>query len=196
VEGPHDVQFLSCMSRLYRSFDPTLIDLDSDYRVAFVPTGGGNLKHWVDRQYLRNAGLIEVHIYDADDAQAPPYKPQIDEVNGRGNDDVGFLTVKREMENYIHADAITAAWGGCPAFTDWCDVPTLIAEHIHDASGPAVPWGALTEERRDKKSSRIKKRLNTNVVPTMTLAQLREVDDAGEILGWLRAVRDRVEPPI
>jgi predicted ATP-dependent endonuclease of OLD family len=193
VEGPHDVTFLTLMGRLYRTEDPTLIDLENDHRVAFVPTGGGNLKHWVNKQYLRNAELIEVHIYDRDDPQNPKYGAQVDTVNERPGRDIAYLTHRREMENYIHPACVAATLGGCPAFTDWCDVPTLVAEHFHTASASPNPWGSLDPEKQSRKASRAKYRLNQEAAAAMSLTQLKEIDTNGEILGWMIAIRERVQ---
>lgn len=192
VEGPNDVTFLLAVSRLHRGVDQTLLDLESDHRLAFVPTGGGTLKQWVDKRYLQNAGLVEVHVYDCDDQNAPPYQAQVDEVNNRDGADVAFLTSKREMENYIHAAAIQVEYGLQVNVTDWNDVPKLVAEAAHAASNPTTPWAQLDGEKRSSKTSRAKRRLSEQVVPSMTLAQLQERDAAGDVLEWLRAIRDRV----
>jgi putative ATP-dependent endonuclease of the OLD family len=181
LEGPNDHDFLIRVSRLCRTADASLPDLDNDYRIAFVMTGGGNLKHWVNKRYLANAGLIEVHIYDADDPAAPPYQAQIDTVNGRGTRDIAFLTQKRETENYIHTDAIHSVYGFHILTADWADIPTLVAEQVHIASGATTPWQNLTDDKRSKKVSNAKRRLNTDVADRLTLAQQ-----------WLRAVRDRI----
>lgn len=192
VEGPHDVAFLQHASRVHRAGDPTLLDLESDHRVAFVPTGGGNLKHWVNKQYLANAGLTEVHIYDRDDQAAPKYGTQVDLINARGTADVAFLTTKREMENYIHPQAIAAE---NPAVRiapgDWDDVPALVAEQVHAASGSPTAWAALDAEKRSSKSSRAKRWLNEEAMSRATREQLIEMDPHGEIAAWLVAIRDR-----
>jgi energy-coupling factor transporter ATP-binding protein EcfA2 len=193
VEGPHDVSFLGHVSKLYCAHDPALVDLTSDHRIAFIPTGGGNLKHWVERQYLANAGMIEVHIYDRDTQVDPKYGVHVNTVNGRGSRDIAFLTRRREMENYLHPACIAVEfqYPAEPAFTDWCDVPALVAAHVHVASGAANPWDQLDPEKQSKKQSRAKTRLNNAVASSMTLAQLREVDAGDEILGWFQAITER-----
>lgn len=191
VEGPHDVSFLTHVSRVYRTHDASLLDLDGDYRIVFVPTGGGNLKHWVDQRYLRNAGLVEVHIYDADDPQSPKYAAEVAAVNERGGPDVAFLTVRREMENYLHPHCIADEYQVEVTFTDWCDVPALVAEAAHGASETANAWAQLDDDKKSSKISRAKRRLNTSVVARMTLAQVQQVDAQGEMLGWFKAIRDR-----
>lgn len=192
VEGPNDVEFLRAASRLLRAVDGSLIDLDVDYRIAFVPAGGGNLQHWVSQQYLINAGLTEIHVYDADDQVTPKYQSQVDAVNARGNRDIAFSTAKREMENYVHANAIRTEFGFEIVIDDWCDVPDLVAEQVHTAAGGQGEWATLGVEAKRKKCSQVKRRLNKGAMAHMTLAQLQETDRAGEITRWLQAIRDRV----
>lgn len=196
VEGPHDVSFLSCVSKLYSENGHAPIDLGGDHRVVFVPTGGGNLKHWVERQYIRNAGMIEVHIYDRDTQDNPKYARQVGLVNDREGRDIAFLTARREMENYLHPACISAEYQ--PDFNvaveidDWCDVPELVAAAVHNASGAPNPWDQLTDDKREEKKSRAKARLNGGAAARMTIDQLRQVDQNSEILGWLNAVTERL----
>lgn len=193
VEGPHDVSFLSHVSKLYQAHDPDLVDVTTDHRVAFIPTGGGNLKHWVERKYLQNAGMIEVHIYDRDSQNAPKYGEYVDRVNARQTQDIAFLTRRREMENYLHPACIAEQfqYQVMPVFTDWCDVPALVAEHVHNGSGAPALWEQLEPEKQSRKQSRAKIRLNSEAAASMTLAQLLEVDADSEMLGWFRAITER-----
>jgi putative ATP-dependent endonuclease of OLD family len=194
VEGPHDVSFLGHVSKLYCRYDASLVDVTTDHRIAFIPTGGGNLKHWVERQYLLNAGMTEVHIYDRDTQATPKYGEQVNTVNGRNTQDIAFLTHRREMENYLHPACIGAEfqYQVMPVFTEWCDVPALVAAHVHNASGAPVQWDQLEPEKQSRKQSRTKIRLNNAAAANMTLAQLREVDAGDEMLGWLQAITARV----
>jgi len=193
VEGPHDVSFLGHVSKLYCIHDPSIVDVTTDHRIAFIPTGGGNLKHWVEKQYLLNAGMIEVHIYDRDTQDKPKYGEHVDTVNGRKTQDIAFLTQRREMENYLHPACIGLEfqYPEAPNFTEWCDVPALVAEHVHNASDAPEPWDQLDARTQGKKQSRAKIRLNNTVTARMTLAQLREIDAGGEMLGWLQAITER-----
>lgn len=191
VEGPNDVEFLCASAKLHHQADGSLLDLEDDYRVAFVPTGGGNLKHWVEKRYLQNAKLAEVHIYDADDQAAPKYKAHVDAVNARANGDIGFLTGKRELENYIHADAIQQVLNCTVSVSDWNDVPDLVAEQVYVLGGGHSAWVGLDEKKRGQKVSRAKYRLNREVVSAMSLEQLGQMDPGGEIRIWLEAIRDR-----
>lgn len=191
VEGPNDVEFIERAARLLHTSDPTVIDISNDHRVVFIPAGGGNLQHWVNGRYLKNAGLIEVHIYDTDDQTTPKYKQHIDKVNDRGNQDIGFLTSKRELENYLHSAAIQQEFGFVIVVDDWCDVPDLVAEQVHLAGGGQEAWDQIDGEKKSKKVSQAKRRLNRQVMDQMTLANLLERDTCGDVLTWLRAIEAR-----
>ena len=134
LEGPHDYEFLIRASAKLRTLDDTLLDLENDKRIAWVITGGGNIKHWVDKQYLAAAQLSEVHVYDRDDQARPKYQAQVDALNRRGDGTIAFLTTKREMENNIHPNAIASELGIEFNHTDWCDLPALFAEQVHVGS--------------------------------------------------------------
>jgi hypothetical protein len=78
VEGTNDIEFLERVSSMFKPDFADIVDFTSDSRVALVPLGGGSLKQWVAKHYLRNLNLPEVHIYDRDDATPPKYQPDCD----------------------------------------------------------------------------------------------------------------------
>ena len=186
VEGPNDVAFLEHASRLIGP-----IDLSTEPRVAFVPLGGGNLKHWVDRRYLSAFGLREIHIYDGDNDRG--YQDQVNEVNDRDNGDWATLTRKREIENYLHPDAVRDALGINIGIDDNTDVPLAAARAIHENSESLKLWEELEQKKKDQKASNIKKRLCNEVVKQMTAAQLRVRDPNGEVEGWFQRIREKLE---
>jgi putative ATP-dependent endonuclease of OLD family len=165
VEGPTDVVSLQSLSRVLHGSDETIPDLSSDDRVAFVVLGGGALTHWVNENYLRNLGRPEVHIYDNDVAR---YSVAITEVNARVDGSWGVQTVKREIENYLHRDAIQEAIGCTVAFGDTDDVPSLV--------GSQMNWNGANA----------KKKLAARAFAKMTVERLRERDPQNEIEGWFR----------
>ena len=178
VEGPNDVAFLENISGLTDD-----IDLRTDPRVAFVLSGGGNLKHWVNRRYLQGLGIPEIHIYDRDSDDG--YQGQVDIVNGRGNDDWATLTAKCEIENYLHPDAIQGALGVTVTFGDDDDVPMIVARAIHEASESPQQWDEVDDDGRAKKASSAKRRLCAEAAAHMTSEQLGARDPGGEVSGWL-----------
>lgn len=183
VEGPTDVDFFINISKIYNAHDPTLPDLENDKRVAILPLGGSTLKQWVDNYYSQNLELPEVHIYDRDIATPPTYQTAVDSVNVRTNGSWAALTNKREIENYIHPDAIQEVFNVTITFTDTCDVPTILSNQVNlDARNAYFRLG----------SSRAKKVLNELATQRMTIARINAIDTANEIENWLRQIANRL----
>ena len=185
VEGPHDLKFLRNINRLLRDEDDSVIDMFGDPRVALVVLGGSTLKEWVNQHYLKNLGLPEVHIYDRDELKNGKYKYQDekDAVNARGDGSIGFLTAKREMENYLHIDAIKDALPSDSgpitfALSDDCDVETEIKT-----------W----QNGKGKIQGRsIKHWLNEKAASRMNIDRLKERNGYDEIKGWFTEIANRV----
>ena len=191
VEGTNDIEFFERVSAILKSDIPDIVDFTSDNRVALVPLGGGSLKQWVAKHYLRNLNLPEVHIYDRDDATPPQYQPECDAVNARADGSWAVITAKRELENYLHTDAIAEGLNGIVVtFSDTCDLPLIVAKSVHESSGSPKPWVDVLSDAKElsDKISRAKKRLNRDAAAKMTCARLAQSDGNGEVLGWLKKV--------
>lgn len=191
VEGSNDVEFLERVSAMLKPSVPDAVDFIADNRVALVPLGGGSLKHWVAKHYLSKLGIPEVHLYDRDDDVPPKYQLECDAVNARKDGSWAAITAKRELENYLHSDAITEGMDGIAiAFTDTCDVPLKVAEAVHLASESTKPWAQVLADGKalDKKVGLAKKRLNREAASRMTSQRLAHIDAAGEVSGWLRRI--------
>ena len=181
VEGPHDVAFLEHMCSLLRKHHPELICIKTSKRVAIVTTGGSTLKQWVERRYLEDFGCAEVHLYDRDRQEEPPYQSTIDKVASRPRT-YARLTTKREMENYLHPDAIQQALGVAPVIDDWTDVP----DEAHRIVGEQLERTIFDGQRPNKKT--IKRYLNERAASHMTVAMLDERDPDGEVRGWFEQI--------
>ena len=191
VEGANDVEFWERISSIIKPHASEVVDFVSDDRVALIPVGGGSLKHWVDRHYLKNLGIPEVHIYDRDTEDPPKYQVECDAVNARGDGSWAVLTTKREIENYLHPEAIRKGLDGVVvSFTDTCDVPLIVARTVHESSESSKSWAdVLADEKQlSKKIGQVKKRLNRDGVLKMTRERLLEQDSGAEIEGWLRKI--------
>lgn len=193
VEGPNDIEFLKNITPLIKVIDPSLPDLLNDQRIAIIPLGGGTLKDWVNHNYLSGLKKPEFHIYDCDDPVAPPYQEYVNSVNARGDNSYAVLTTKREMENYIHHEAINRYFGiTLSPINDFDDVPSIIAEALHVKNGGTKPWSALEAESKRKKIGKAKKELNYNAVKMMTDAEYLAIDTNSEILKWFREISNRL----
>jgi predicted ATP-dependent endonuclease of OLD family len=190
VEGNNDVLALKRYSSLLINEGEAIIDLN-EIQIGWVITGGSSLKHYVENSYLSGLGKPEVHIYDGDD---PKYIQAVASINNLDNPNkIAFNTTRRELENYLHPDAINetyAANGGqCNLIKIDAqdDVPTLVAEHTFTLAGHV--WDELDDEKKKKKSDGKKKLLNTQAVEFMTVARLKETDGYNEIKTWLEQIQ-------
>ena len=162
-----DVLALKSMSGALHFADPSIINLATDPRVALVTIGGGTLGHWVNEHDLRPLGRPEAHIYDRD---VPSYAQAAADVNARGDGSWAVQTVKLEIEDYLHPDAIQEGLQPAAVFGDNEDVPAIV--------GAAGGW----------KPSTAKRKLAREAFPRMTAARIRLRDPAGEIEALLREI--------
>jgi hypothetical protein len=193
VEGKHDISFLKRISQLLSASGlnvPNLDALEIDDKVIFFPLGGSNLALWSSR--LQALNCPEYHICDRDipPPDPPKYHTYMADVNARSGCKA-VCTSRRELENYLHPDAIREAYAkqnialNLPAsFSDFDDVPDLVAQAVHAAGGGAS-WATLDKSTQDKKRSKAKSHLNGGAVSQMTVARLAATDPNGEIIGWL-----------
>ena len=192
VEGPHDVKFFSTISALINANRPDLPNISTDTRVAIFPLGGGTLKDWVTHDYLKGLEIPQFHIYDLDDAVNPPYQNARDTIRAKGGHNWAELTNKRESENYLHPNAINSIFGFPITFGDMDDVPELVAMTQHNSAIGANPWATLDADKKKKKISNAKRRLNTEVVQQMTWGDLQVSDANGDIISMIEKIRDRI----
>lgn len=191
VEGTNDIEFLERISSMFKPQFPNIVDFTTDNRVALVPLGGGSLKQWVAKRYLRNLGLPEVHIYDRDDANPPKYQSEHDSVNTRTDGSWAVITAKRELENYLHPEAISEGMSGIlVTFSNTCDVPLIVAKAVHAVSSSDKPWSDIENDPKElaDKVSRAKKRLNRDAAAKMSIDRFAESDSSGEIFSWLTKI--------
>lgn len=193
VEGPNDIEYLSGISWRLSQEDPSIVDLkDAEQRgeLVYIPMGGSTLELWTNR--LEGLQVPEVHILDRDVPPPEPakYQDAADRVNARGDNCRSFITSKREMENYIHFEAINEEFEIqlTENFCSFDDAPVMVAKVVHEASESTVDWGDLDEKKQGKKESKAKKRLNRGGVSNMTMARLHSADPDGEVLTWLREI--------
>lgn len=200
VEGKHDIAFLKGISKMLRTEGidvPDIEALEVSGELIFFPFGGNNLALWTSRLHPLNRP--EFHIYDRDNPppQAGKYDAFAAQVNARDGCSA-VTTSKREMENFLHPDAILEAYQhqniavtfGAP-FSDFDDVPTLVAQAVHTGSA-GTPWPVDDPKKCNKKTGQAKTLLNTAAVSKMTRTRLAQSDPGDEVIGWLRDIGQRV----
>ena len=174
VEGKFDEVFLKNINRIneYKS----IIDIET---IDIIPMNGGNLKNWVNKHYLKDSNIIEIHIYDSDlnsGKSTNQYKESCKKVRERDDKSWCFLTKKREMENYIHPKLIEEEFNiSCEELLDRWDE--------EDISKFLVSKTGKTEEA-------IKGILNGKLSKKMTKELLDEINAFEEIKSWFEKIKE------
>ena len=193
VEGPNDVMFMRNIAGVLRADDATVVALGSDPRVVVLPLGGSTLQDWVNEHYLRPLGKPEVHVYDRDEENPPKYAASCDQVNERRDGSQAFLTTKRQMENYLHRDAVKNALGVDIEIDDDVDLPEAVAMARHAARHPDREWAGLSNRTRKRCVSYAKRLLNDSAAKAMTIDLLDDRGGKEEILEWFSAISQHLD---
>jgi predicted ATP-dependent endonuclease of OLD family len=166
VEGPTDISFLENVSATISEYGSDLPRICRDNPdLAILPTGGGGvLKHWVEEDYLKALNLPKICIFDRDGNTNSSEKAE--RINSKDNGNITFVTIKREIENYIHPDAIKNCSEGRYDISigDDTDVPAQIKS--------LTGW----------KESHVKKWLCTEAAKHMTYEMIMEIDKEKEMV--------------
>ena len=179
VEGNNDINFLREISQILNASDdsiPNLYELETQDKVIFFPMGGNNLAHWVSKKKPLN--VPEYYIVDSDITESGEVSPNQQKVNETNAEEhcEAVLTNKREMENYLHPEAIKAARPAVDIeFGDFDDVPGLAAAALEQKQKTAKKW------------------LNGIAVEKMTPELLDERDPDGELKGWLKRIAQLID---
>jgi putative ATP-dependent endonuclease of OLD family len=193
VEGPNDIEYISNISSCLSTEDNDIVDLrlaEQNGELVYIPMGGSTLELWTNR--LEGLQVPEVHVLDRDTPPPAPakYQSAADRVNARGEHCRSFITNRREMENYIHFEAINEEFdiNLTENFQPFDDVPTLVAKVVHENSESTNLWENLNDKTRGKKESKAKKRLNRGAIENMSQERLNDIDPDGEVLSWLSEI--------
>ena len=110
LEGVNDIAFMRSVSTILHRHDaalPDLAELETQRKVLFLPTGGANLKDWVQR--IGSLHRPEFHLYDRELEPVTSERRQIINTINQRPDCRAVLTTKRALENYLHPVAIFQA---------------------------------------------------------------------------------------
>jgi predicted ATP-dependent endonuclease of OLD family len=180
VEGPTDVEFFKRLGKIID--DELKIDFENDKRVIIIPLGGSTLKHWVDNHYLKKLGKPEIHIYDGDKEE---YRKKAKEIDKRKDGSKGFVTNKREIENYVHPQILEDIFNELK--------PNSLVDRKQ--SNWIDRWNQLDiiKEIKDKgvrlRENNIKEKITTEGIEKMTLELFKELEAHVEIKRWFEAMK-------
>lgn len=180
VEGEHDINFLKNINQNIPEFK-SIIDLE-EKQISIIPMIGGNLKNWVERNYLKNTNVIEFHIYDSDSdsgKNTEQYKKQVDEINNRLDKSCAVLTKKKELENYIPREIYCTFFidVDCNSISDWdnADLPDFFAS------------------KTKRKQGEIKQIANDCLAKQLTKEHLEKLNAFTEIKNWFEKMKELYE---
>ena len=189
VEGVHDVEFLRRLSsklHLQHHSIPDLARLESEARVIFIPFGGGDVLPWAQR--FAPLQCPEFHLYDREIEPETALRQQAVEVINSRTGCQALLLPKRSLESYLHPAAIFDAGGGQFSPRENEDIATEIARTWYSKQPPDLAWNELPCRSRRRKAAHVKRWLNREAVPHMTLGLLLQTDPTGELLAWIKAI--------
>ncbi len=182
VEGSNDVNFLMNLNQCIPELR-AIIDL-KDEEIPVIPLQGGRLVEWINRDYFSNTNLRQVYIADSDVLE---YVDLIDEIN-RENDGVrfGWITRRREMENYIPVEAIEVEFD---IFLQ------QYADGWYEKDVPVLLKGLCMQQIEDsnKRENAIKQRLNGAITKKICKKDLERIDAWEEIELWFKKIRSIVD---
>lgn len=200
LEGGNDISFLQTIATALRNDGVDLLDLEEmelKGEIIFFPFGGSNLALWSSRlEYLNRP---EFHLCDRDIAPPglPRYHEHVERVNARGDYCKAHSTKKKEIENYLHKNAIIASYEEIGItltiesnYGDFEDIPLEVAKLVHNASDSSKAWIDLTDAKKKKKEEKAKRVLCTRAPKYMTSDLLNEIDPDGDVLEWFQDMKD------
>ncbi|EOO75212.1 hypothetical protein IIC_02359 [Bacillus cereus VD021] len=179
VEGPNDVNFLRNINESIDEYK-NIIDLKA-LNISIIPMRGSNLVTWVNENYLNNSNVIELHIYDND---MPKYKEKVSQMmESQDGRRFGFITAKREMENYIPAELIEKEFSinldKHKIKWDTVDVPKLLIDLVMQN----------IKEPKEREEI-IKQILNGQLTKKITKSQLEYCNSYEEIRIWFEHIAE------
>ena len=178
VEGENDVSFINNINKIdeFRQ----IIDLEA-LKIRIVPLQGSNLIRWVNENYFSESNIKEIHLYDNDRQDYRNIVSKIKAENDKRR--YGFLTMRREMENYIPPLLIEREFGIdlSEYYSSWneIDVPEILKN-----------MAMLNVKDPKDREKTIKNILNGKVVKSITVEDLRNMENFEEVESFFKKVRD------
>ncbi len=131
VEGHSDITFLNKISEEYKNAGEITSTL-SDSKIYPIPIGGcGNLKHWITKRIIDKMGIEYFILMDSDLGDPVNNSRNITKINEiNTNGQIGYLTNKREPENYIDPDLLKTKYDKDIRYTNTCDAKKIIGKEL------------------------------------------------------------------
>ncbi len=190
LEGKTDAEFLRRASEALQAADHTaahISQLERSGQIIVIFTGG-DIASWEFR--LANLGSREFFVIDREDLPTSQRREAAARIINLRPGCRAVITAKRSIENYLHTDAIREARGVDVSFGDDDDVAAIVAERCFQLHHPQGHWSGIPLRAQRRLKNRAKSWLCTLAADRMTPDRFAERDPAGEIVGWLRSIRE------
>lgn len=136
VEGPSDIQMLTWIGRTLHASGHLRAD-PVEEGVGFVTCGGENIKDWVNRRAMGRLSRRYAVIIDSD-RSSPDHVIPGRKLNWKSKCEADgahfWILRKRELENYIHADALDRAGFGSASYNAHTDMKSKFGPNVHRAA--------------------------------------------------------------
>lgn len=132
LEGPSDVEFLECVATKLKSAG-AIQQTPADCNIGLIPCGGDNLRYLVNRGHLIQLSRRFAVVVDSDRTAAGSPVSGRKLNSKRDCESAGGLfhiLRKREIENYLHPDALTREGKPQIAFDDFSDMKDLFGDNV------------------------------------------------------------------
>jgi hypothetical protein len=152
VEGKDDVFFWRTLARTLKESGHVRCDFD-DLRIGLMPSGGHNLKHWITlramgRMNRRFAMIVDSDRYSAAHDALPEKLQWKRECEAQGG--ACYILRKREIENYLHRDALSRAGHSIVAYDDYSDMKRLYGRRVVETITHMTSDEILAMDRYDE----------------------------------------------
>ena len=135
VEGPCDIKFFKTVASKLKEAGHIDADFD-DKGIGFVITGGASIKYWIDCRAMNRLSRRFGIVVDSDKKDASHkvpdrklhWKEKCEKDGG-----VFFILQKREIENYLHPDAIKHSGQSQDSYDDFTDMKKKFGDNIYKA---------------------------------------------------------------
>ena len=132
VEGPDDVMFLKTVASTLKQAGYLKADFD-DVQIGLLPFGGDLLCHWIDSTAIHRLTRRFGVVVDSD-RKEPHHNIPGKKLNWKRAcekaDGLFFILRKREIENYLHPDAIARTGHELKLYGDFTDMKALFGPNI------------------------------------------------------------------
>lgn len=132
VEGPDDINFWTTVATKLKQAGYINADFE-DEQIGLLPFGGDNLGHWIHSGAMQKLTRRFGVVVDSD-RKSPQHNIHGKKLNWKqACEEAGglfFILRKREIENYIHPDAIVRAGHRLVPYDDFTDMKATFGPHI------------------------------------------------------------------